>query len=393
MSHLHRNLIIAACSAVSAVLGTIHAFSVFIPQWEGLPGADRASVSLIYSTALVSLTVAVLFGYRLYQRFSPLAIFSIAGVMATIGLLLSASVSSLDLLYITYGLIFGCANGLGYGYALQLSGQAAPDNRGLAMGLVTAFYAVGATTAPLLFAFLIERGGNALALQVMSAIVFAVSLLAAGLVRWAQASYQSEPLTANRSLVPRLKRARLLMWLGYGGAVTAGLMVIGHAYSIATWMSLGATAATWATTIVVFGNMLGGFSAGFFADRLSSRSLLCWLPLFTSIGLASLLLPLEQINLMVFVGLGIVGYCYGALIAVYPVAVADVFGAIVAPRIYGQIFTAWGLAGLLGPWLSGWLFDQSRSYTVALVVAMLLSFLSIVAIRFCLPSLKEWEKH
>ncbi len=385
MNHLHRNLTITACCALSAVLGTIHAFSVFIPQWEGLPGADRASVSLIYSAALVCLTIAVLFGYRLYQRFSPFFIVLIAGAVAAIGLLLSAYAASLISLYITYGLIFGGANGVGYGYALQLSGQAAPNHRGLAMGLVTAFYAVGATVAPLLFTFLIERGGNALALQVMSAIVLLISLLAAGLIYWAKASYQSEPVMANRTLSSSLRRSRFLMWLGYGGAVAAGLMVIGHAYGIATWMSLDTTAAAWATTLVVFGNMLGGFSAGYFADRISSRSLLCWLPLFTAVGLVLLLLPIENQYLLVYIGLGLVGYCYGALIAVYPVAVADVFGAIAAPRIYGQIFTAWGLAGLLGPWLSGWLFDQSRSYTVALVVAMLLSFVSIVAIRLCFP--------
>ena len=180
MGKLRRNLTIAASSAVSAVLGTIHAFSVFIAQWESLPGADRASVSLIYSAALVSLTVSVLFGYRLYQRLPPFALFTIVGVLAALGLLLSARSSSLLSLYVTYGLIFGGANGLGYGYALQLSGQAAPSNRGLAMGLVTAFYAVGATAAPFMFVSLIDLGGNALALQVMSAIVLFVSIVAAG---------------------------------------------------------------------------------------------------------------------------------------------------------------------------------------------------------------------
>ena len=226
----------------------------------------------------------------------------------------------------------------------------------------------------------------------MSAIVLLVSIVAAGLIRWARASYESEPASTVQSLSPMLRRARLLLWAGYGSAVTAGLMVIGHAYGIAIWMNLDASTATWATTVVVFGNMMGGFSAGYYADRLSSRTLLCWLPLFTSIGLAFLVIPLEGITLFVFIGLGLVGYCYGALIAVYPVAVADVFGAIAAPRIYGQVFTAWGLAGLLGPWLSGWLFDQTTTYTVALVIAMLLSIVSIVAIRCCLPSSHDWTK-
>jgi len=95
--------------------------------------------------------------------------------------------------------------------------------------------------------------------------------------------------------------------------------------------------------------------------------------------------------MVAFVGLGLVGYSYGSIIAVYPVAVADIFGALAAPRIYGQIFTAWGIAGLLGPWISGWLYDISSSYTLAIIIAAVFSGLSIFAIRYCLPSLARKE--
>jgi len=377
MVEFHRKVTIAAAAALSTVLGSIHAFSVFIPQWEALPGADRASVSLIYSVALVSLTIAVLFGYRVYRRMSPSTIVLIVGVLATLGLALSAGRSSVTSLYFTYGVVFGSANGLGYGYALQLSGQAAPAHRGLVMGLVTAFYAVGATTAPMLFVYLINQGGNALALQVM--------------IRWSRACYESELSSATQALSPTLKHTRALLWVGYGSAVTAGLMVIGHAYGIAIWMNLTERSATWATTVVALGNMLGGFSAGYYVDRLSSRVLLRWLPLLTSFGLMLLILPLESVWIVAFVGLGLVGYSYGSIIAIYPVAVADVFGALAAPKIYGQVFTAWGIAGLLGPWISGWLFDLTGTYTIAIVIAALFSGVSILAIRSCsLSSYGVW---
>ena len=49
-------LVIIATSVISAALGSIHAFSVFIAQWESLLGVNRANVSLIYSLALVTLT-------------------------------------------------------------------------------------------------------------------------------------------------------------------------------------------------------------------------------------------------------------------------------------------------------------------------------------------------
>lgn len=380
-----RNTTVAACAALSAVLGTVHAFSVFVPEWEQIPGANRASVSLVYSMALVALTVAVLAGHRIYRRLSPPVVMLIAGIGAGAGLILSAHSDSLFLLYLTYGLVFGSANGVGYGYALQLAGQAVSAHRGVAMGLVTAFYAVGATVAPMFFLMLITRGGNAMALTAMGMVALFVSVFAALLVRWAGASYQGEAASDIQPLALSLQRTRLLLWVGYGSAVAAGLMIIGHAYGIAYWLRPRADLSEWSPTIVALGNTVGGFSAGYYADRLSSGALLRWLPVISAAGLLLLLKLTADMWLIAAIGFGLVGYSYGAIIAVFPVAVADLYGAQAAPRIYGQLFTAWGLAGLLGPWASGWLFDRTASYTAPVLIAVVLSGIAVIAIRMSLP--------
>lgn len=375
---------VTACALVSAVLGTIHAFSVFIPQWEQSLRADRAAISFVYSLALVSLTVAVLYGYRVYRLLSPPVVFALVGVCASLGLVVSARIHSLSALYLSYGILFGAANGLGYGYALQLAGQALVKKRALAMCLITAFYAVGATLSPHVFVWLIDFGGNSRALIVMSAIVLGVSLLSAAIVFFAKARFEVEPAASIQSLTPELNRARRWLWLGYGSAVAAGLMVIGHAFGIAEWMGLDSNNATWVTTSIAFCNMLGGFIVGYYAGRIPSRSLLLWLPLFSAIGLLLLVVSPESSWLVVLISLGLVGGCYGAIIAIYPVAVAEAFGTLAAPRIYGQVFTAWGAAGLLGPWVSGWIFDQTGSYTIPLLLAGLLSAGSVFVVRFLL---------
>lgn len=363
------------------VLGTIHAFSVFVPDWEALPGASRANVSFIYSLALASLTIAVLFGHLVFSRLRPATLFMVSGLLAAIGLGCSAISHSLFQHYIFYGVIFGAANGLGYGYALQLSGQAAPNRKGFAMGIVTAFYAVGATLAPVLFIALIGKGGNALALGIMASIIVAVTLISASMLHFSNAAYIGEPTTGKlQPLSAPMKQARLFLWLSYGSAVAAGLMLIGHAYGIASWLSRETSIASSAPVFVALGNMLGGFSAGSLADRFSSNRLLRWLPLFSCLGLFILVSPLNTISWTMLAGLAIVGYCYGALIAVYPVAISDIFSPSAAPRIYGQIFTAWGVAGLIGPWFSGWQFDRTGSYLSAIWVAIGLSALSIVVL-------------
>lgn len=49
----------------------------------------------------------------------------------------------------------------------------------------------------------------------------------------------------------------------------------------------------------------------------------------------------------------LVGFAYGGIIATYPAAIAILFPGEDGPLAYGRIFTAWGTAGLLAPWLAG----------------------------------------
>ncbi|MDB4222651.1 hypothetical protein N9850_02680 [Granulosicoccus sp.] len=371
-----------ACFVVSLLLGSIHAFSVFVPEWESFPGATRASVSFVYSLALVSLTVAVLFGHILYRMLSPFYVFVLISCLVGVGLGGAALSASTLELYIYYGIVFGTANGLGYGYTLQLSARAVPSHRTQAMVLVTAFYAVGATAAPYLFSQLINAGGNNRALLVTAFSLCAVVLLAAIVVRRSSICYDFEKEDSDYIFSANERSAITVLWAAYGCAVFAGLMVLGHAFGIARWLELTEESAFWAVTSVAAGNMLGGFSAVILTRNTSTRLLLRMIPLLTIIAIFILVTPqvfsYSTPLLLVLLGLFLAGYSYGAIIAIYPAAVTDIFGLASSARAYGQIFTAWGLAGLLGPWFSGWLFDRSGSYFIALLIAGFLTIISIV---------------
>ena len=56
------HLVLIATALVAAVLGSIHAFSVFLAPLEATFGLSRATVSLTYSLALVALTLVVTIG-------------------------------------------------------------------------------------------------------------------------------------------------------------------------------------------------------------------------------------------------------------------------------------------------------------------------------------------
>ena len=213
---------IAAASAVCLVFGTVHAFSVFLAPLEQTFGASRSAVSLTYSIALVALTFAVLFGPRLYTVMTTRSIILLATTLGAAGTVISAFAPALWLIWIGYGLVFGAANGLGYGFCLQLSAAAAPGREGLAMGTVTASYALGATLAPAGFLHAMESGGFQTAMITLAAILVTFGGAAASMLALPTRLNVSTDSAPHQVVV---SKSRInLMRVTYGAAVASGLI-------------------------------------------------------------------------------------------------------------------------------------------------------------------------
>ena len=339
---------------------------------------SRAAVSFAYSLSLLSLTAAVLFGHHLYKKLSPPLIFLLVAFGSAIGLLLSAGSSTIFSVYLFYGCLFGFANGLGYGYALQLAGQIVEKNHAVSMSLVTAFYAVGAVCASPGFKVLVDSGGNTLALKVTGIILFLVCVLAAACIAVLRISFATEPLNNITTITSDDKKLRLLLWISYGTAVSAGLMVISHAYPLLSAKYPGTGNAEISPMLVAVGNIAGGISIGVLSMHVRHKILLIVLSCLSLVGL--LLVLINSTFNVTLLGLILIGFGYGAIIALYPVVVSSVFGKLSSARIYGQIFTAWGLAGLVAPTISGLIYDHLGNYSVSLLVAILLSAISVFTI-------------
>ncbi len=366
---------IAAASAVCLVFGTVHAFSVFLAPLEQTFGASRSAVSLTYSIALVALTFAVLFGPRLYTVMTTRSIILLATTLGAAGTVISAFAPALWLIWIGYGLVFGAANGLGYGFCLQLSAAAAPGREGLAMGTVTASYALGATLAPAGFLHAMESGGFQTAMITLAAILVTFGGAAASMLALPTRLNVSTDSAPHQVVV---SKSRInLMRVTYGAAVASGLMVIGHAAEIARGAE-GNPPVWLAPTVVAVFNMAGSLAGGVLTDRIGWPRLLLVLPLGTAAGLGLLMVDAGGSTL---IALGLIGTCYGAIIAVYPAAIAKIYGIADSAQIYGRVFIAWGVAGLAAPWLAGALFDFGGSYVLAIGVALLLSLVSAALSR------------
>ena len=85
---------LTACTLVTFVMGSVHAFSVFLVPLETLLTESRATISLIYSTALIMITCSVLFGHHVYSRYSSARLVLMAGLLAAVGLIIASAANS-----------------------------------------------------------------------------------------------------------------------------------------------------------------------------------------------------------------------------------------------------------------------------------------------------------
>lgn len=359
---------------VTFVLGSVHAFSVLIVPLEQALAATRAEISLIYSFALLALTAAVLLGYRVYPLLPPWWLVASTCLAAAAGLWLAAGASNWWQLCAGYSLLFGFSNGIGYGFCLQLVGRVLPEIRGFAMGAVTAAYAVGSIVFARVFASLIAAESLSAALQTLAAVIALGGIFAALLLRLGQTGWGDAGTAGTGAVRDRIKVVQF--WLAYMAGVFSGLMAIGHAAGIALAKGADTGLATLAAVTIGIGSAGGGFIAGWLVDRWPISRLLVGLPLLAAAALVAISLATAA-GLAVLL-LSLVGFAYGAIIAVYPVAISNDFGES-GPRAYGQVFTAWGFSGLVAPWSAGLIFDWRADYALAMLIAAGLALASALA--------------
>lgn len=353
---------LAALSLVCMALGSVHAFSVFLDPLQSRFGLSRGAVSLVYSLTLVSLTAAVLLGPHIYGRLTPARFLGVSCIFAAFGVGLAAVSPGFGGVLVGYSLVFGIANGLGYGFSLQLSARIWPGREGLAMGIITAAYATGAAIAPLCFAIALRVSGLTFALAGLACVLVVVGMIVGLALRGTTAlaprksTQQSAP---NIALVP--------LWLSYGAAVTAGLMVIGHAAGIVGHRTPDVP--LWiAPFVVALANLCGSLLGGRLADVVEPRHLVFSLSAVSAFALVGLAIPNGE-AFQIF-ALALIGLTYGGTISVFPALIAKRYGPTMSPFVYGRVFTAWGAAGLFAPLAAGFFFDRFDSYGPALALAV-----------------------
>jgi OFA family oxalate/formate antiporter-like MFS transporter len=172
----------------------------------------------------------------------------------------------------------------------------------------------------------------------------------------------------------------------------AGLMVIGSLSPLARENGLSAEMAALSISSLAVGNGLGRIVWGQVVDRIGRRAVV---PALLTLAVVVAVLIAATVDPWVFalVACG-TGFGFGANFVVYAALTAERFGAHRVGDVYPFVFLSYGVAGITGPMLGGWLRDTTGGYgwSTALAVAVLCAGVVASAVLLRKASRREAEE-
>ena len=367
-----------------AISSPQYVWTLFVKPFQTATGASLPVIQITFSMLIVLQTWLSPAQGWLVERFGPRALIATGAVLSGLGWVLSASATSITMLYLTYGGLCGIGTGIVYIGVVGLMAKWFPDRRGFAIGMVAAGYGMGALLTTFPIDAMLKSSGHSATLVYFGLILGAVGMLAAFGLREPK---QSDPLpppvatiATGRDMSPKEMLKTPVFWLMFAMMTmmsTGGLMVTSNfanfarEFGVADVVLFGMAALPLALTV---DRILNGFTRPFFgwvSDQIGRENTMGLAFLLEAAAITLLLLFRD--NALAFVVLsGLVFFGWGEIFSLFPSTLTDTFGTKKATTNYGFLYMSQGVGSVLGGPVAAALHDSAGSWVpvFALVIIM-----------------------
>ena len=169
-----------------------------------------------------------------------------------------------------------------------------------------------------------------------------------------------------------------LLWGMFLLGATSGLMTIGNIGKFAAEKNIGPDKiALIAVGFLSLANGVGRISWGAISDRIGRAKSLFFMYILQAITMFLLFSIGGSVATLAIAAI-LVGFYFGGNFAMYPSATADFFGTKRVGQNYGIVFTAYGIAGILGAVIAGKLVGD-KGVEAYLLVFIIMGVFSLIA--------------
>jgi predicted MFS family arabinose efflux permease len=356
----------------------VFTFGIFLKPLSAGFGWSRESISAAFG--LAALTVAVCsppLGHLL-DRFGPRKI--VLPCMAVFGAAfasLSLLTPSLAHLYATFVVIGVVGNGttqMGYSRAVSTWFD---HRRGLALSLVMAGVGTGAMLFPPLAQRLISGFGWRFAYASLGIVILLFGIpLTALFVREKPREHSSVHHTLDGVTVAAGLRSRAF-WIIVATLFLGSMSVNGaitHLSPLLTDRGISAGTAALAASALGLASFCGRLFTGYLLDRFFAPRVGLCLLVGTATGI--LLLSTARSAPLGLLAAALIGFGLGGEADITPYLLTRYFGLRSFSTLYGFTWTAYAIAGAIGPVVMGGAYDATGSYTALLTMLAVATFVS-----------------
>jgi OFA family oxalate/formate antiporter-like MFS transporter len=319
------------------------------------------------------------------DKAGPRVFMAFSGLLCAIGWGSLGHVDSLTSFYVLY-----CLAGVGvacvYACGVSMAVKWFPDRRGMASGIITAGYGMGAAAFNPLFNHLIRTIGYSDTF-LWTGISHGALILIAGLVL---VNPPADFKVAATAIKPKVRRHNLefnssemlrtpqfyFLFFAMLSVGIGGLMVTAQLKPVATNFKVGEAALTVALVLTPLANGFSRILWGWASDHLGRE-----LTMFTAFLLqAAFLLAATTLgrtgDVMFVVLMVLVFLTWGELYVLFPAVLADLYGSKNSALNYSFLYSAKGFASLLGGGLAAALFEKTGTWNYAFFGSALLALVS-----------------
>ncbi|XP_018356533.1 PREDICTED: monocarboxylate transporter 10 isoform X1 [Trachymyrmex septentrionalis] len=300
------------------------------------------------------------------------------GAIASVGLLLSSLLTAkVELLFLTYGVMYGLGASLAYTPSLAILGHYFKKYLGLVNGIVTAGSSIFTTLLPSLMEVLILRlglEGTLRSLAVLTATIMACAILFKPIPLTSQGDKSHKTKSLRNHMkefvnVSIWKKKRYVVW-----AVSIPLALFGY---FVPYVHIGKFVTTTfkdadsklPVMCVGITSGIGRLIFGYIADLPKVNRIFLQQISFVSIGILTMLLPVTKSFLMLLIislGMGLFDGCFISLLG--PIAF-DICGRSGATQAIGFLLGMCSIPLTVGPPIAGLLYDHTGTYDLPFLLA------------------------
>ncbi|MHB1193990.1 MAG: L-lactate MFS transporter [Longimicrobiales bacterium] len=391
---MNRWLVVAGGIVVQVCLGAIYAWSAFTAKLTAEPyGFSKTQTQVIFSVGLLTFAVVMLWAGRWQRNSGPRVVATTGGLILGLGYVVAGlGGTSFAVMLLGIGVLGGAGIGLAYVCPIAALVKWFPDKKGLITGLAVAGFGFGALIWVKLtsgFVFgpvdltpgwkgLYGMGWTVNNVFVLYGILFAVLVGIGSLVLvnppagWQPAGWTPPAASAATGGVlytPAEMRRTPQFWTLFTIFVVgslAGLMVIGiiSLFGIDALTGRGmareeaaVVAATAMGLFYALCNGLGRIIWGSISDSLGRKNSIALMSLIQGVMMI-LFFFIGGYEWGLYLGAALIGFNFGGNFALFPAATADLFGNMNIGINYPWVFLSYGVGGVLGPVLGGFMGDS-----------------------------------